>query len=113
MPKLKEIFRRQQDGYENVGYSIFVDGVEVGEVGLLVDEKSAYLERIDIFEKYQNKGYGTKALYELKKIYGEFYLAPDNEDSKRLFEKLGRELNQRDYSAYGYTVDQGYGVYEI
>ena len=46
--------------YDNI--AIMLDGKEVGTIGMVADENEPYLERIDIDEKYRNKGIGTDAL---------------------------------------------------
>lgn len=93
--------------YDNI--AIMLDGKEVGTIGMVVDESEPYLERIDIDEKYRNKGIGTDALRLVAEKYGEFLIAPDNEDAKRLYERYGDESNS-DNAPY---LDQGYGVYSI
>lgn len=93
--------------YDNI--AIMLDGKEVGTIGMVADENEPYLERIDIDEKYRNKGIGTDALRLVAEKYGEFLIAPDNEDAKRLYERYGDESNS-DNAAY---IDQGYGVYSI
>ena len=93
--------------YDNI--AIMLDGKEVGTIGMVADENEPYLERIDIDEKYRNKGIGTDALRLVAEKYGEFLIAPDNEDAKRLYERYGEESNS-DNAPY---LDQGYGVYSI
>lgn len=93
--------------YDNI--AIMLDGKEVGTIGMVADENEPYLERIDIDEKYRNKGIGTDALRLVAEKYGEFLIAPDNEDAKRLYERYGDESSS-DNAAY---IDQGYGVYSI
>lgn len=93
--------------YDNI--AIMLDGKEVGTIGIVADENEPYLERIDIDEKYRNKGIGTDALRLVAEKYGEFLIAPDNEDAKRLYERYGDESNS-DNAPY---LDQGYGVYSI
>lgn len=93
--------------YDNI--AIMLDGKEVGTIGMVADENEPYLERIDIDEKYRNKGIGTDALRLIAEKYGEFIIAPDNEDAKRLYERYGEESNS-DNAPY---LDQGYGVYSI
>ena len=99
----------EEDGYTYDNISIMLDGKEVGTIGMVVDENEPYLERIDIDEEYRNKGIGTDALRLVAEKYGEFLIAPDNEDAKRLYERYGDESSS-DNAAY---IDQGYGVYSI
>lgn len=60
-------------------------------------------------------GIGTTVLTDnLKDDYYSIVLAPDNEDAKRLYQRLGEECNRIpgcDHE-FGY-FDQGYGVYVI
>ena len=99
----------EEDGYTYDNIAIMLDGKEVGTIGMVADENEPYLERIDIDEEYRNKGIGTDALRLIAEKYGEFLIAPDNEDAKRLYERYGDESTS-DNAAY---IDQGYGVYSI
>lgn len=99
----------EEDGYTYDNISIMLDGKEVGTIGMVASENEPYLERIDIDEEYRNKGIGTDALRLVAEKYGEFLIAPDNEDAKRLYERYGDESSS-DNAAY---IDQGYGVYSI
>lgn len=42
-------------------------------------------------------------------MFGDIVVAPDNEDAKRLYERIGCEYNGNDAD----YIDQGYGVYRI
>ena len=99
---------------------IILDGEEVGYVETMfsnafdddpkledvIDDELMYVEHIEVDEGYRNKGIGTKVLEFLAKdLWRGVCLAPDTEDSQRLYERLGGE-ETRDYD-----VDQGYGVY--
>lgn len=99
----------EEDGYTYDNIAIMLDGKEVGTIGMVASENEPYLERIDIDEEYRNKGIGTDALRLVAEKYGEFLIAPDNEDAKRLYERYGDESSS-DNAAY---IDQGYGVYSI
>lgn len=91
---------------------IIVGGADMNEAE--TDDSFNYLGRIDIDEEYQGKGYGTAALYELAKMYGTYYLAPDNEDAKRLYERVATEVNDGSlYHEVLVHIDQGFGVYEM
>lgn len=72
-------------------------------------DDTAYCERIDIDEEYRNNGYGTSALNELSEMFDGITVAPDNEDAKRLYERIGCESR---YENADY-IDQGFGVYDI
>lgn len=97
-------------------FDIIVDGqvVGAGEMNEAGDDGDFnYLERIDIDEQYRGKGYGTKALYQLSDIYGTYYLAADNENAKRLYDRIAYEMDQATYDAWGFAIDQGFGVHVI
>lgn len=96
---------------------IEVNGIIVGGADMNEAETESdfnYLERIDIDKEHQGKGYGTAALYELAKMYGAYYLAPDNEDAQRLYERVAEEVNDGTlYHEVLVHIDQGFGVYEM
>lgn len=94
-------------------FDIEVDGQIVGGGSMMVDEDSSYLERIDIDEEHRGKGYGTQALYLLRDIYGPYYLAADNEDARRLYDRIADEMPQVEYDRWGFAIDQGFGVHVI
>ena len=101
---------------ENGLYEIELEGNIIGGGSMIEAENEEdfnYLERIDIDEEHRGRGYGTKALYALKEVYGEYFLSPDNEDAKRLYEKVADEIKQSDYDRFGFAIDNGFGVYEI
>ncbi len=88
-----------------------VDGVDVGGASVIVyDDGDAYIERIDVDDGYRNRGYGTAMLKQLAKMYGDVYLAPDNDGARRLYARLGDDVTARGSWSY---VDQGWGVYVI
>lgn len=94
---------------ETVGYvetmfsNSFDDDPKLEDV---IDSEPMYVEYIEVDEGYRNRGIGTKVLEFLAKdLWYGVCLAPDTEDSQRLYERLGGE-ETRDYD-----VDQGYGVY--
>lgn len=103
---IKETSRTQEDSYEAISFDIIENGITVGGASVMVDEKSAYCERIDIDEAYRNNGFGTAALYELSSMFHGIIVAPDNEDARRLYDRIGYESSDDMY-------DQGFGVYEI
>lgn len=106
---LKETRRYENDGYEDINYDILNEnGDVIGWCNIMADD-TAYCEGIAINKECRNKGYGTSALYELSNIYGGITVAPDNEDAKRLYERIGSESR---YENADY-IDQGYGVYDI
>lgn len=107
--RLVQTYEREEESYTTYCFDITADGMKVGDCSMMVDENSAYCERIDIDGNHRNKGYGTAALQELSSMYGEIIVAPDNADAQRLYERLGYEYNGEDAD----YIDQGYGVYSI
>lgn len=98
------------DGTEYM-YTARVGGVDVGGASVIVyDNGDAYIERIDVDTTYRNCGYGTAMLKQLAAMYGDVYLAPDNDDARRLYARLGDDVTSK--GSWGY-VDQGFGVYAI
>ena len=94
-------------------FDIEADGQIIGCGSMMVDEDSCYLERIDIDEEHRGKGYGTQALYLLRDIYGTYYLAADNADAKRLYDRIADEMPKAEYDRWGFAIDQGFGVHVI
>ena len=103
----------EEDTYTNSAYEAVVDDTVVGFAETVTDENSTYVERVDIKEEYRNQGFGTAFLKAISAEYGSIFLAPDNADAQRLYERIGCEMNERDYDKFGCYIDQGYGVYEI
>ena len=78
-------------GETKVGYAeLFVSYDEDG------DEKSAYINSIEIYETYRNNGLGTKVLKEIAAEHGGIYICPDNEDAERLYARIGEETGAPD-----------------
>ncbi len=97
---------------QDATFTVEVDGKVVG-VGSIVENGMTYLEGLEIYEEHRNQGYGTKAIYELANIYGEICMAPDNEDAARLYARIADPMKQTDYDAWGFAIDQGYGVFVL
>jgi len=97
----------EEDSYTYEMYEIIADSVKVGAFSLMIDDESTYLERIDIEEEHQNKGYGTAAILKIARTFNEVFTAPDNENAQRLYKKIGVESSKHE------EVDQGFGVYEF
>ena len=93
-----------------MAYVMTLDGKEIGWASLSVDSESAYCERIDIDEAYRNQGYGTKLLKTLSSEFGSVFVATDNEDAQRLYDRIGFDVTS---DGDWWAVNQGYGVYEI
>lgn len=105
---LTETRRTHEDTYDAIAYSIQLDGIEIGTASVQASA-TAYVERIDIDAAQRGQGYGTEALRQLSRLHGGIYLAPDNEDARRLYERIGIEYTGDDAE----YIDQGFGVYEI
>lgn len=103
---IKETRRTNEDSFEAISFDIIENGITVGYASIMLDDSSAYCERIDIDEEYRNRGYGTAALRDLSEMFHGIIVAPDNEDAQRLYERIGYETSDDMY-------DQGFGVYEI
>ena len=58
-----ETRRTQEDSYEAISFDIIENGITVGYASVMIDDSSAYCERIDIEETFRNRGLGTAALY--------------------------------------------------
>ena len=95
-------------------YEILKGETKVG--GIIFNDEydgRAYLENIDVDADYRNQGIGTEAM----KIFAELnrdrgiYFAPDNEDAKRLYDRIAEEMSVSEYNEYGGNMDQGYGIY--
>lgn len=79
------------EGETKVGYAeLFVSYDEDG------DEKSAYINSIEIYEAYRNNGLGTKTLKEIAAEHNGVYICPDNEDAERLYARIGEETSAPD-----------------
>lgn len=107
--EIKEIGRVDEDTYSAIQYTILADGVAAGRINVQVDENFAYCADICVWEEKRNAGIGTAALKALVSEYGSVIIAPDNEDARRLYDRLGSEWVNEEA---GY-IDQGYGVYEL
>lgn len=112
--ELKEARRYRGEGIcigEIVDYTISTDQTQVGEITIFELESGyTHCDSIEIYEPHRNQGLGTEALESLEEIYGAYTITLDNEDARRLYERLGSEdLSNPD----AYYTDQGYGVYEI
>lgn len=67
---------------------IIADGMKVGTVELC--EERSEISRLEIFEPYQNKGYGTAVVMELvKKGYKSLWVRSDNPRAIHVYEKCG------------------------
>ncbi len=86
---------------------IHADGKKVGSMNVLHYESGeTHIDRIDIDDDEQNKGYGTEAL----QMFPGAYVVPDNADAARLYERIGSEVRVTDEFS---SLDEGFGVYTI
>lgn len=108
MKSIEIAILRESD--EAIQYAAIADGIEVGQASVLLGEDGAYCERIDIDEQYRNRGFGTAFLKALSEIHSDIYVAPDNADAQRLYDRLGYDVTD---NGDWYMVDQGFGVYRI
>jgi len=92
-------------------FDIKISNQAIGCGSMIEDDSGCYLERIDIDLQHRGKGYGTQALHQLRNIYGSYYLAPDNADAKRLYDRICDKMDFDTYSRFGFAIDQGFGVY--
>lgn len=89
---------------------IILNGKQVGTVGINIYDDFTLIERLDVDEEYRNKGIGSKIITDIASEFDTTYIVPDNENAKRLYERLGDEVTDDDVVEY---LDDGYGVYEI
>lgn len=106
MTKLSVTRTQAEDAYTYVMYDITDGARTIGSAAVMVDNDGAYCDRIDILPEFRRCGHGTEALRELSRIYGGLTIAPDNEDARRLYDRIGSEITAE-------YIDQGYGVYQI
>ena len=80
-------------------------------------EDIAYVESIFVDADRRGNGLGTTLLRQLAKEIGAVYVAPCNEDSKRLYERIGYDAVEDDPSTVNnlglWALDQGFGLYVI
>lgn len=103
-------FKTIREDDESILYGAYLNGEEIGNASVLLGEDGAYCERIDVDEAHRNQGVGTAFLRFLSEAHGDIYLAPDNENARRLYDRLGYDVTDK---GDWYTVDQGFGVYRI
>ena len=107
-----EITNDSYDEYEG-GYQrrdIKLNGETVGTVAIRIYDDYSEIDRIDIDEKYRNKGIGTTVLGDIAGEFDTTYIVPDNESAKRLYERIGEEVTSGEVYE---NLDQGYGVYRL
>lgn len=107
--EIKKIREIEEENYVSLSYDILKEGTSVGGATVMSDSGYTYCDRIDIDENFRNLGIGTAALQLLSEEFGGLVVAPDNENARRLYDRIGCEWNGED-APY---IDQGFGVYEI
>ena len=107
--EIKKVNEVEEDTHTAIQYDILANGAEAGVINVQLDDSYAYCDFICVHDDKRNAGIGTAALEALVDEYDRVVIAPDNEDARRLYARLGREWNGEDA---GY-IDQGYGVYEL
>ena len=103
----------------SVFLDILADGTIVGSATLIRyygeggGRKYTHLERIDIDEEFRDKGFGTAAIKTMCGNYGRIVAAPDSEDSKRLYERIGNLVVDTTGHMDEVYLCVGFGVYEF
>lgn len=101
-------------------HEILVDEEVAGWVETIVSEENedaVCIDYLQLHEEFRNKGIGTKVIYKVlqeEAEYGFVYLAPTDENNQRLYERLGKDIEESDVSWDEIEdIDQGCGVYII
>lgn len=70
------------------------DGVKIGEAE--IDKRENMLSRFEIYEPFQNMGYGTKAVMELTEKYNLdcLWVREDNKKAIHVYEKCGYKITK-------------------
>lgn len=78
---------KENELYQEV--ELFIGNTKVGEAEIEVTKRM--LSRFVIYEPYQNKGYGTRILNELMRMYmlTNLWVEADNDRAIHLYEKFG------------------------
>jgi len=78
---------KENELYQEV--ELFIGNTKVGEAEIEVTKRM--LSRFVIYEPYQNKGYGTRILKELMRMYmlTNLWVEADNDRAIHIYEKLG------------------------
>jgi RimJ/RimL family protein N-acetyltransferase len=73
---------------------LFHDGIKIGEAE--VDVNGKMLSRLNIYEPYQDKGYGTEIVKELTEKYGliDLWVNADNARAIHVYEKCGYKIEK-------------------
>lgn len=126
---------RGYDGQECYYFRIVEDGQEVGtaSVSLWYKEEEeedpwaqlmgseeveeepellfSFIDRIDVDEEKRGQGLGRRAIEDIGEMFSSpCYASPDNEDSARLFGRIGEDASWVPELA---GMDYGFGVYRV
>lgn len=108
----------QMDGYLRADFGD--EGVfrrysgEHWQADVLEIDDCGYVQRIDVDEGYRNNGIGTAAIRKMKEDFWRLYFAPGNEDSARLFARLGETVEGIIIDGTELDcLDEGFGIYEV
>ena len=97
-----------------VFFDILADGKRVGAATLIRyykdgDTEYTRLDCLDIDEAHRGKGFRTAAIKTMHSFYGRIVAAPDSGDSRRLYERIGKLVIDKEEC----HLDRGFGVYEF
>jgi GNAT superfamily N-acetyltransferase len=75
---------------------IYHNGSPVGYYTLYIprDCEWAYIWDLNIAKDYRNKGIGTEEIKKVAEEYGTAYICPSNENSERLYARLGTAISK-------------------
>lgn len=83
---------KENELYQEI--ELFVDDTKIGEAE--VEIKGKMLSRLNIYEPYQNKGYGTEIVKMLNEKYGcnVLWVNADNKKAIHTYEKNGYRIEE-------------------
>jgi GNAT superfamily N-acetyltransferase len=81
---------KEQELYQEI--SLLVDGKQIGEAEIELTDHM--LARLVIYEPYQNQGFGTEILKQLKEKYqiNKLWVKTDNERAIHVYENQGFQI---------------------
>lgn len=95
----KFVLRTKKSSFQM--YWIVDNSTKVGQIWIATKNDTAKLARLFVLPKYQNKGYATKAIIDIEKLYSQYYhwqLDTIKEEKKNvhLYQKLGYKPNGKE-----------------
>lgn len=104
--------------YDDEGTFRTYTGEHVTAIVQELDDGAAYLERIDVDEGFRGQGIGSAAIREIAEDFDSLFMAADNADAARLYDRLGEKVVGDDVDGAApleclYYLDQGFGVWEV